>query len=758
MRRPRRFGNWQFCPDTLTLTTDGHSQHLEPRVAQLLVYFLDHPEELLSHDRLVESVWEGRVVSDEAVRRAISNLRQALTVNGAPSPIRTVHKGGYIAEFPSAPPEEPRENLPAGDGPAPRPGGGHSRARVTAALLLAVVLVPGLLFWLLYPTADPPVSDSQDSAVRTIAVLPFSTTDTDADAGYLSEGLADELLNLLVRIPSFQVTARSSSFLFRDRTADPREIGRQLDVRYLVEGTVQHEGGKVRIMANLVDTRSGFQLWSQRYDRTLADLFAVQEDIAAQIARELQVALVSADGNTQQSHRPVSLAAHMAYLEGRRAMNSGIVADLERAIGLFEQAIELDPRYALAMAQLAKVLTVYPQNAPVDDVEREALLARAGALLDRALVLDPGLGIAYIHRSGLHSNTEEVVADLRRGLALHPSYAAGYEALAEELYFHQGKQEEGLVLIDKARELDPLRPRTHHLKAYMMIDQCRYDEAEALERQALRADPRFRSAYAQLGALKLYRGDLAQAALYVERALRLDPEAGWLRARLARIYLDLDDLPAAVALNDPQNLDISLRLMLFNGKLEQAAATLMSSEEVETQQIEDWWMLDILLQGAAASGRYLPAREFMARHQGFNKLESRIPSDEQTPYRLYRALLDSGPDLSTRELGEIAGLRDQLAETLRAAPACRLTDMPRHLATADMFLGNYDGALRVLQLAAADGSVPPSFWWSARVHPAFIPLQDNAEFQALLARQKHHAVTQRERLQELRRKDSRLSG
>ena len=169
----------------------------------------------------------------------------------------------------------------------------------------------------------------------------------------------------------------------------------------------------------------------------------------------------------------------------------GIVADLERAI-------ELDPGYAVGMAQLARVLWIYPQNAPVNDVEREALLARASALLDRALALDPGLGIAYIYRSGLQSNTGEITSDLRRGLALNPSYAAGYEALAEELYFHQGNQEEGLALIDKARKLDPLRPRTHHLKAYMMIDQCRYDEAEALERQALRADPRFRSAYALL--------------------------------------------------------------------------------------------------------------------------------------------------------------------------------------------------------------------------------------------------------------------
>ncbi len=756
MRRPRHFGQWQFCPDTLTLTTEGHSQHLEPRVARLLVYFLDHPEELLSHDLLVETVWEGRVVSDEAVRRAISNLRQALTVNGAPSPIRTVHKGGYIAEFPPAPQVEARGQPSAGAGSTPRPGG-HGRARVAAALVLAVV-VSSLLLWLLYTGSDVPVSDNQDDAIRTIAVLPFSTTDTDADAEYLSEGLADELLNLLVRVPAFQVTARSSSFLFRNKTSDPREIGRQLGVRYLVEGTVQREGEEVRIMANLVDTRSGFQLWSQRYDRTLADLFAVQEDIATQISRELQVALVSADGGSQRPHQPASLAAHMAYLQGRRAMNSGIVADLERAIGFFERAIELDPDYAVAMAQLARVLWIYPQNAPVNDVEREALLARASALLDRALALDPGLGIAYIHRSGLQSNTEEITSDLRRGLALNPSYAVGYEALAEELYFHQGNQEEGLALIDKARKLDPLRPRTHHLKAYMMIDQCRYDEAEALERQALRADPRFRSAYALLGALSRYRGELAQAALYVERALRLDPEAGWLRARLAGIYLDLDDLPAAVALNDPDNLDISLQLMLFKGQLEQAAATLMSSENAALQQIKGWWMLDILLQGAESSGRYLPAREFMAGDQGFDSLESRILFDEQRPYRLYRALLDSGPELSARELAVIAGLRDQLAEVLRAAPACTITDLPWHLAIADLYLGDIDGALRQLQRAAAGGSMPPSFWWSARVHPAFSPLRDNAEFQALLARQEQHAVTQRERLQELRRNDSRLSG
>jgi TolB-like protein/DNA-binding winged helix-turn-helix (wHTH) protein len=744
----RRFGPWQFCPETLTLTTEGQSQHLEPRVAQLLLYFLDHQEELLSHDRLIDAVWEGRVVSDEAVRRAVSNLRHALTLEGTSSPIRTVHKGGYIAQFPPAPPVESAADPPVRSNPVKVAERGNRR-RPLMALAVAVVGLSILLLFQYRTAWFPGVADS-DPPRRTIAVLPFTTSDPDRDAAYLAEGVADELLTLLGRVPAFQVTARGSSFLFRDATVDPRVIGERLGVRYLVQGTVQQVGEKVRIIANLVDARSGFQLWSERYDRDLADIFAVQEDIATKIARKLQVVLVRADGKSPQLRHPVSVAAHMAYLEGLRAMNSGIVADLEQAIGRFERAIELDPQYAAAHAQLAKVFTVYMQNAPVNGAQREALEARARELLERALALEPGLGMAYIHRASLLDSTQEIEADLRRGLALNPSYAPGYEALAEELYFYQGRHAEGLAMIDKARALDPLLPRTHHLKSYMMLDQCQYDEAEALERQALRADPRFRSAFAQLGVISGYRGDRAREAWYVERALALDPDATWLRARLVVIYLNLDDLPAAMSLNDPENLDMNLALLIFNGKPEEAAATLIASGEEEWLQAIPWHMGDVLLQGAMASGRYSHARQFIAQNMRFTWDEARLPEDERIPSRLYKALLEFGPDLSVQERQVVAGLRDRLVESMRLKPDCKGESLSWYLALAEIFLENETGALRLLQQAAADGSLPPWFWWSARAHPAFAPLRGNPGFQALVAAQEQQTTAQRERLRQLR--------
>lgn len=745
----RRFGPWQFCPETLTLATEGQSQNLEPRVAQLLLFFLDHQEELLSHDRLIDAVWKGRVVSDEAVRRAVSNLRHALTLEGVPSPIKTVHKGGYIAQFPPAPPVESAADPPARSSPAVLTERGYRRWSFMALAMVAIALC--FLMLLLYRTAVSPGAVDSDTPRRTIAVLPFTSSDMDRDSVALSEGVAEELLNLLGRVPAFQVTARGSSFLFRDETVDPREIARQLGVRYLVQGSVQREGDRVRIIANLVDARSGFQLWSERYDRNLADMFAVQEDIATNIARKLQVVLVRTDGKSPRLRQSVSVAAHMAYLEGLRAMNSGVVADLEQAIGRFERAIELDPQHAAAHAQLARVFTVYRQNAPLTVAQREELTSRARGLLERALTLEPGLGMAFIHRAGLLDASPEIEADLRRGLALNPSYAPGYEALAEELYFYQGKHVEGLAMIDKARLLDPLRARTHHLKSYMMLDQCRYDEAEALERQALRADPRFRSAYAQLGVISGLRGDRAREAWYFESALDLDPEATWLRARLAAIYLDLDDSSAAMALNDPENLEINLALMIFNGKPDEAATTLMASAEEESLQAIPWHVGDVLLQGAMASGRYSPARKFIAQDKRFAWDWARLPGDRQIPHRLYKALVEFGPDLSEQERQVIAGLRDRLVESMRLAPDCSGKRLSWHLAIAEMLLGNSAGALRVLQEAAAAGSLPHWFWWSARSHPAFAPLRGDPGFQALRAAQEQQATARRERLRKLRR-------
>jgi serine/threonine-protein kinase len=367
--------------------------------------------------------------------------------------------------------------------PGPRPVliDRHKAVLVTASgIMIVLLLVAGL--WFATRKKVPAIARITPS----IAVLPFADLSPGKDQEYFSDGLAEELLNSLVKIPGLRVAARTSSFQFKGKNEDLRVIGKKLNVSTVLEGSVRKQGQRVRISAQLVQASDGFHLWSEAYDRDLTDIFAVQEDIAHAVAGSLKVTLL--DEKATAPHA-VSIEAYNAYLQGKYFHARPTKENLERAIACYEQATSLDPSYASAWAALSRAHSVHAgAYGPVEEYK----VAREAA--ERALALDPNLGDAHaaIGEVKLLYDWDWAGADAayQRALVLEKGNAEIVEraaALAATL----NRFEEALPLSRRAVELDPLQTSAHAALAFNAWWAGRLDEAEAAARKGLELDPQF---------------------------------------------------------------------------------------------------------------------------------------------------------------------------------------------------------------------------------------------------------------------------
>jgi len=755
MTRPLHFGNWRFCSDTRTLTNGTRRAVLEPRVAELLEFLLENPDQLLTHERLISTVWKGRNVSDEAIRRAVSGLRRALAFDGSGRLIETVHKRGYISHLPPTSREdtreEPRRNRDVaanGDGPVfsalapenqPVPRGRFRRFGL-AAILCALIGATALL--LVRHLAVAPVEAAGPAEPLTIAVLPFVNLSGDDGSDYFSEGLSEELLRLLGRYDAFRVTARTSSFRFRSPDIPIATIGTELGVQYLLEGSVRRVGQQVRIGASLVDASSGFQLWTESYESDIGHVLNVQTGIAAEVARTLRVVLdrsASEDG----AHSPANTEAHLEYLRGLGLMSSWTRDDFDSAVGHFRNATVLDPDYAAAYVQLGEAMLL----AANESDQLSALKPAVGFLLDKALTLDPNLGEAYVLRthSLFAADPQAVEADFRRGLTLNPSYAAGYGKYAEALYFRWNRPDEGRLMIEEALKLDPFEPRYYHLKALMALAEGHYQEAKDLEREALRIDPRFRSGLVQLARLTgTYAGHYVDGLGYAERALAVDPRSEWVRTSLVAQHLNLADVAGARSVSVSPSAGEALLLNIASNNWRDAAEVVRSRPAilmpVSWSEVIDSSILlaDAIVTGNAERGAALVAERI---HSG----EPVSAADlNRVVTRLNGASLDVLAGRGDTALPTITALLGTVESSIQRAPALRVEYLPA-VAASQAALGRHDDALASLERAAsADGHV--AWWWLYLRHPAFDELRNTARFRAILNGARAHAEAERRRL------------
>lgn len=399
-------------------------------------------------------------------------------------------------------------------------------------LTIVVVLVLGLAWFAIdrwMPSAPAAAADVATATVpghaaampgdRSIAVLPFVDMSQAGDQRYFSDGLSEELLNQLAQIPQLRVIARTSSFSFKDRNVDIATIAEALHVAHVLEGSVRKSGDRLRVTAQLIRASDSAHLWSQTYDRTLADVFALQDDISREIVAALKVELLPDQrvGGTQRTSNP---DAYEAYLRGMDANRSTGPAASERAVAAFEQAVDLDPGYANAHAALALARNVAADYA-TSPAQREAQLDNAFAAAGQAIALAPDLAAGYTARGTLRNLIDwdwaGAASDLERALALDPNDPATLAAYAH-LVFFGGRHGEAIAMLRRATDLDPLAATTWFNLGVTLSHDGQFDEARvALQRASdLSLDTNWPEFY--LGFLDLGAGDTEGALLHFLRA------------------------------------------------------------------------------------------------------------------------------------------------------------------------------------------------------------------------------------------------
>jgi len=411
-----------------------------------------------------------------------------------------------------------------------------SRKVLVSIVTLAVVLAVAATVWFIRGRTG-----SATTATPSIAVLPFVDMSPEKNQEYFSDGLAEDLLNDLSKIQGLRVAARTSSFQFKGKPEDLRTVGEKLNVGAILEGSVQKEGNKVRITAQLIKAADGFHLWSETYDRELNDIFGVQDDIARSVASSLNITLLG--GGAAASTPSKNPDAYNAFLQGRYFSGRGSKEDLDKAVGYFEQALKLDPAYAPTWAELANTLTLQASLGflPVDEGYRKARDA-AG----RALELDPNLATGYAVMGSIQRSHDwdwtAAAASYQRALALEPGNARNI-SVGATLAVYLGRFDEALAADRRAVALDPLSPGRYQNLGRHAYWAGQLEEASAAFKKAVELNPDLVITHTYLGYIDLAQGHPQEALS--EMKLERGPE--WRLQGLALAYFALGQKQAADA-------------------------------------------------------------------------------------------------------------------------------------------------------------------------------------------------------------------
>jgi TolB-like protein/DNA-binding winged helix-turn-helix (wHTH) protein len=422
------FGRFQLDRRRRSLVDEtGSAVPLTGKAFDALVYFLEHAGEVVERDALMDAIWPGVVVEQNSLSQVVLALRRVLgdsyivTIKGrgyqlVASVTTLSDEEGSGHRFGALEPASPAAARRGSTGePSVRPGPSVSRTRwaglaVVALVALAIAAVASLpAIRGLHPVTAP--SGQSDPS---IAVLPFVNMSSDAEQEHFADGLSEELLNRLAQIEGLRVIARTSSFAYKGQSPDARDVGTELGVGHVLQGSLRRSGNRLRVATQLIDAEAGHQVWSETYERRFGDVFTIQDQIAAAVARELSVTLGVREGAAAVG-RTQSPEAYDLFLRALAVRNRNTPLDGRRAAELFREAIAEDPEFALAWAELAWALELAALESP----NNAELMAQAREAVDRALALAPGMWEAHRERAFLHlidhewAAARQAVADAR---------------------------------------------------------------------------------------------------------------------------------------------------------------------------------------------------------------------------------------------------------------------------------------------------------------------------------------------------------
>ena len=488
-----RFGNFSLDLARCSLRQGGEEIQLRPKAFDVLRFLAENPGRLVTKDELMKSVWAGVVVTDDSLVQCVKDIRDALN-DSEQRIIKTVPRRGYLFAADVSSDAFPRTTAPADPERGPRRR--LKRLWLGAAVaLIALALLVGPR--LIQNSGTPDSTDanldrtnrrSQTATQRqSIAMLPLVSL-SDARDDYFADGLTEDIISALGRFSEISVRSRNAVFPYKGKTPRPDEVGRDLDVRYVLEGSVRRSAERIRVSVQLTDTSRGAVLWSHQYDTEVKDIFAVQDDITRRIAGTLAVRLSDLELARAATKPPSSLEAYDLVLRGRDFLARGTRSANSQARSMFESAIALDPNYVPAIVGVGLVdLNAVRYGWTADPLEA---LQRAERLGHKAIAIDassPGahalLGRVYIRRGDLERSLDE----MKRALALNPSDPDVHAGLGNALLL-LGDVEGAIEAIETAVQLHPGISPTDYFRlgmAYIIAGRSA-DAIRTLERALVR--------------------------------------------------------------------------------------------------------------------------------------------------------------------------------------------------------------------------------------------------------------------------------
>jgi adenylate cyclase len=502
-----RFLSFNLDLDRFSLSGPSGRLDLRPKSFEVLRFLAERAGQVVTKDELMGAVWPGGAVTDESLTRCISDVRHALGDENQ-SIIKTITRRGY--RFDAA----------------------TSASDDTADLTDTTPLVPqdGVV----HGTTKPPM------ARPSMAVLPFTNMSGDPEQDYFSDGITEDIITDLSKISGLFVVARNMTFAYKGKPVRVQQVSRDLNVKFILEGSVRKAGSRVRVTAQLVEGNGEGHLWAERYDRDLTDIFAIQDEIAHAIVDQLRIRLLPEERQAIARAPTDSLDAYSYYLRGRQFLHRHSKSYYALAKGMFAKAVELDPRYARAYAGIADcdsfLFLHYNATVSVEDI----LAASA-----RALELEAGLAEAYASRGlalSLRERYPEAMVAFERAISLNPNLFEAHYFCARA-FFAQGKLEHAATHFERAAEIKPddyqallVVPGVYRSLGREQEMKSSAREGVARAERALALHPENpRPAY--LGAVGLAAlGELDRAKDWAARALAIDPDDGLAKYNVACFY------------------------------------------------------------------------------------------------------------------------------------------------------------------------------------------------------------------------------
>ncbi|MDH5632238.1 MAG: winged helix-turn-helix domain-containing protein [Gammaproteobacteria bacterium] len=473
-----RIGDWDVSPAEGLVTRNGITERLEPKAMEVLVYLAGNPGSVISRETLEHDVWHGALIGYDAVTNTVIKLRKALQDNARqPQYIVTVPKKGYqlIAPVQMDLQRESRS------GPSIREPTAWYKIRVSMTpALLGIALAAGLALTLSWFGTTGTHSESN---VPSIIVLPFVSLNNDPKGEALADGITEDIITDLSRMANLRVLGNNTAFRYKDEMVLPKSVGADLNVRFVLKGSIQKQGGNLRINAQLIDTSTGFNMWAERYDRKIDEYFSVQDNVTRNIVSALAVKLTRKEKQRLARKSTANLAAYDHFMEGQRQYKILTAESTEQAIDAYYKALELDPGYGRAHGALSVALVARYRHGwtdtPMETLDRALILARKAVELDDSTPQTHwALGFAHLARREFH----EAELAATTSIEIAPNYADGYGLLAL-IKSHRGQAAEAIRLNDKAISLNP-HYSFEYLVAYAIAyyTQKKYDKAvEVLE-------------------------------------------------------------------------------------------------------------------------------------------------------------------------------------------------------------------------------------------------------------------------------------